>query len=309
MTLPAWYEPAQGYVVSANDRPQTDIVIGRFFSSADRVQRISSLIKQAKTIDRDMLARLQQDVDSESARELARTFVAAARDGGVPLSPSVARIVTLLEQWDGRYDAESVGAAALELVLYHFAQSFYSPQTLTAYASSWAMGELIRGDIAAAKVADIAPKVRKAAARCGRTLRGRKWGDLHRLRLQHPLGAIPAGGRHYRFFDLPASGSSHTVMKTASGLVRGRHGARFGANARYISDMSDLDANYFCLLGGQDGWFGSTLFADHVSHWRQGTHIQVPLRPESVKEAFPFVTRLVPEQEAEDSEPIRASAG
>ena len=32
-----------------------------------------------------------------------------------------------------------------------------------------------------------------------------------------------------------------------------RHFTRYGSNARHISDLSNIDRNYFVLLGGQDG--------------------------------------------------------
>jgi len=84
------------------------------------------------------------------------------------------------------------------------------------------------------------------------------------------------------------------VMKTANGLSGGRHAVRFGSNARHVSKLSDIDFNYFVLMGGQDGWFGSTTFADQIPLWRRGEYIQVPLQPETVRRAFPFVTELVP---------------
>ena len=83
-------------------------------------------------------------------------------------------------------------------------------------------------------------------------------------------------------------------MKTANGLSGGRHRVRYGSNARHISDLSDPDANHFVLLGGQDGWFGSTTFADQVGLWRAGAYVRVPLLPETVRRSFPFVIRLKP---------------
>ncbi len=83
-------------------------------------------------------------------------------------------------------------------------------------------------------------------------------------------------------------------MKTANGLSGDRHAGRFGSNARHISKLSEADENYFVLLGGQDGWFGSTTFADQISLWREGKYIPVPLQPESVRKSFPFLNELSP---------------
>jgi penicillin G amidase len=64
--------------------------------------------------------------------------------------------------------------------------------------------------------------------------------------------------------------------------------------ARHISDLSDLDRNYFVLLGGQDGWLGSTTFLDQVALWQQGKYITLPLRPETARATYPHVTQHEP---------------
>ena len=106
------------------------------------------------------------------------------------------------------------------------------------------------------------------------------WGDLHRMVLRHPLGNLPLLGRRYVFADFPVGGSSATLMKTAHSLGTERHPTRFGSQARHLSDLSDPDANWFLLLGGQDGWFNSSTFLDQVGMWRDGRMIRVPLTPE-----------------------------
>ena len=83
-------------------------------------------------------------------------------------------------------------------------------------------------------------------------------------------------------------------MKTSHGLVRGRHSSSYGAQARHLSDLADLDANYFVLLGGNDGRWGSEHFADQLALWRKGEYIRMPLRPETVAAEFSTVTELRP---------------
>jgi penicillin amidase len=123
---------------------------------------------------------------------------------------------------------------------------------------------------------------------------GETWGSRHRLRLGHPLALLPLVGRTWRCTDLPAGGSADILMKTAHALTDRRHGTRYGSVARHISDLSDLDRNYFVLLGGQDGWLGSTAFLDQVPLWQRGEYITLPLRPETARTVFRYRTRLTP---------------
>ena len=84
-------------------------------------------------------------------------------------------------------------------------------------------------------------------------------------------------------------------MKTAHGLTNRRHGARYGSVARHISDLSDPDANLFALLGGQDGWFGSSTFADQVELWQRSEYVTVPLQPETAQARAAHITTIEPE--------------
>jgi len=83
-------------------------------------------------------------------------------------------------------------------------------------------------------------------------------------------------------------------MKTAHALTDRRHGTRYGSVARHISDLSDHDRNYFVILGGQEGWPGSTTFLDQVSLWQRGEYIAVPLQLKTARASFEHVTELIP---------------
>jgi penicillin amidase len=119
---------------------------------------------------------------------------------------------------------------------------------------------------------------------------------MHRMRLGHQLSRLPVLRGAFIVANLPAGGSRQTPMKMAHGLVNGRHAATFGSMARHISDMSDPDANWFTLLGGNDGWLGSANFCDQLPLWRERRFIRMPLRPETVAAEFPIVTTLRPKQ-------------
>ena len=81
-------------------------------------------------------------------------------------------------------------------------------------------------------------------------------------------------------------------MKTAHPLTDRRHGTSYGSGARHVSDLSDLDRNYFVLLGGQDGWLGSTTCLDQVALRRDGEYITLPLRPKTARATFQHRTEL-----------------
>ena len=83
-------------------------------------------------------------------------------------------------------------------------------------------------------------------------------------------------------------------MKAAHGLVRKQHAASYGSQSRFIADMSDPDASWFVLFGGQDGWLGSGNYADQLALWRCGEYVQMPLSEAKVRARFPRVQVLEP---------------
>jgi penicillin amidase len=200
-----------------------------------------------------------------------------------------------LRAWDRRYDAESPGALAFELVLAHLLRAVLPPGRLALYSAVWHGRRLLAREIDALPAERLSTAVQQAYAAARPAFVGlRYWGAAHRLRLAHPFGAIPAIGRRFRFVDWPWPGGSDTVFKSAHGLVTGRHAVGYGSNARYVFDLSDLDSNRLVLLGGQDGVPGSPAFLDQTELFRRGEHITVPLDPATARAKFPHLTMLEP---------------
>jgi penicillin amidase len=106
------------------------------------------------------------------------------------------------------------------------------------------------------------------------------------------FAAIPVIGGRYVFDDVPAAGSSETILKTDHEISAERHAARYGAQARHVSDLSDPDANWFVMLGGNDGWYNSSTFRDQVGAFQSGESFKVPLKIETVRATFKTKTVL-----------------
>jgi penicillin amidase len=203
------------------------------------------------------------------------------------------RFVQEIATWDGRYDTTSRGALAFEVLCHHIVCALVPARRRAAYGAAWATRQLLWDDVVAADKRQRQRAVRYALRKAAHAIGAREtWGSRHRLRLGHPLALVPLVGRTWHFTDLPVAGTIETLMKTAHALADKRHDTRYGSIARHISDLSDLDQNYFALLGGQDGWLGSTTFLDQVPLWQRGDYIVVPLRPETARATFQHCTKL-----------------
>ena len=298
--LPCILNPKSGFLASANNRPpETDIPVGFFFSPDDRVRRMATLIGSEGAVSVETLKTLQRDVFMKSSATLRDLFVSRLDDLGLTAAADTAGAETIgrLRDWDGAYRRESLGAVAFEQFRAGFAARFYvlrhGEEDGPSFAATRRATALLEEDIAAADNetlrAALAAGLRAAAdgldAFAG-------WGDMHRLRLAHPLHRVPFVGGRYRFAEGGVGGSSETVMKTAHATTAERHTVTYGSNARHVSDMSDPDENWFVLLGGQDGWFNSSTLLDQWDLWRRGDYVRVPLTLSAVRASFPHALTL-----------------
>lgn len=302
--LPTSYNPRAGFLVSSNNRPvDANVPISYFFAPDDRFARINTLLDANAKIGVSDLESIQQDVYMASAAKLAKLIVDKIDALGLSdrQTANGHDLVGLLRSWDGHYTADSRGALAFELFLFHFTKVFaggaFAEYAAAANSGVVRVKTLMIDDLDRIDPVILRQNLRDALVRAAPQLNDFvDWGDMHQIRLAHPLAFLPVVGGRYRFGDHPIGGSSDTVMKSAHGSTDERHFTAYGANARHISDLSDMDSNYFVMLGGQDGWFRSSAFLDQVPLWQSGQYVQVPLRLESVQAQFPHKTVLSPKK-------------
>jgi penicillin amidase len=292
--LPFAYNPPEGFVASANNKPaETPYPIGYFFSGDDRVLRLRDLLGKQSGATAVELARVQSDTYMISAARLRDALVARARqNAGLPAEAEAP--LAALAAWDGRFDLDSKGAVAFQAIaatLIPLLAEDVERAIIEIGGSEYAVyakmiEEAPRGrldDLLAVALAASAPSLSAFPT----------WGDMHRLTLEHNFSMVPMIGQRYRFGEFPWPGSTETLWRADHELSAGAVDVGFGAQARHVSDMSDLDSNWFALLGGNDGWLGSENFTDQIDDFRDGL-IEVPLRIETVRERFPHKTRLSP---------------
>jgi penicillin amidase len=296
--LPAAFDPPEGFLASANNRP-TDgpVPLGFFFSDDERVRRLQALLAARDRIGVGDLKALQNDTFSADAQAMNALFLQELeRLPGPPVDPA---FIARLRGWDGDYAMDSRGAVAFETLLFHLVPPLYGAESIDGLAvavNQWNfLTAFLARDLAALPAARREALLRDAAGKAAADAsRFETWGDMHRLSVAHLLRNLPLVGRRFVIADLPVGGSRETPMKSAHGLVNARHDARYGSQARHISDLSDPDANWFVLLGGQDGWLGSANYADQLTLWRNRGYLRMPLRAETVAREFPIVLQLAP---------------
>ncbi|MCH9845696.1 MAG: penicillin acylase family protein, partial [Alphaproteobacteria bacterium] len=316
-TLPFAYNPDTHYLASANNRAYAGKPeIGYSYPTGFRYARIAQLVGAQDVWDIASLRGLQDDSyiwSSHSiAQEIVRLFDSQdLNEWDSDYQQQAEIFLSSLRGWDGFYKISSQGAAH-----YEFFNPAFSAKLMAQAGDSeffdlirrtsrrqLLLKEILSNDDQSKN--NLPDEVVKSALQAGidawaqaiKNVDGKSadnitWGDIHYVQIQHALGNVPIIGRKYRYRQLPIAGGNSSIFKTGFDDKIGASATSYGTQSQHVSDMADLDENYFVLLGGQDGTIGSPNFYDQALLWHKRELIKLPLRDESVREHYKHVMVL-----------------
>jgi penicillin amidase len=288
--LPHVYNPPSGVVSSANNKSAVDTYpyyISYLFDPGYRIDRIREMLAEKERLSVEDFCRMQADVRSKLAEEMMDDLLSAAKKLG-DLNQAEAEALMLLESWDRRMTAESAATVLFER-LYGLLQKNLIEDELGEALG----GEYIRmfamqytENILADKLAESVDDVRTADIRenyvdivqksfrqavaalekeQGRDPELWRWGQSHRLRLDHPMGTVHLLDRlfHLNRGPLPVGGSSHTVCPYLYPIGDG-FDSRFGASHRHVYNLANWDDSLTIIPTGESGIPASPFYCDQT---------------------------------------------
>ena len=300
---PLVLDPAEGFVVTANNRQAAGELGDRISSDWEtpfRAARIRQLVQHVRGVDAAAVHRMQLDVGDVAAARYAPIAAALAERLGSSAE------ATLLRRWDHYANADS-RAAALFYVWYarlrpRLAETLYGDST--GYLPRPVVDRVLEFGAVPWDSASAAAVYDSAAARAWRDAlsiaRGRRWGELHALRVEHALGDVALVRRVLRpTLDGPAASGSTTTVNVLHHLdATFPVTAGYGASQRHVVDMGDIDgAGGFILPTGQSGLPWERHYRDQFVRWRRGGLWLIPLDRTAAEARVVQRLRLVPRQD------------
>jgi penicillin amidase len=131
----------------------------------------------------------------------------------------------------------------------------------------------------------------EALVRWGDDPAGWRYGELHTLLLDHPMGGVPLVGRLFRRGPLPMPGSATTVNAFGGEWREGTLAVTYGPSMRWTTDLADPDATLAVLPAGQAGHPRDPHYDDQLPLYRAGELRPFPWSRDAVAAAA--VSRLV----------------
>jgi penicillin G amidase len=302
--LPQVYNPARGYVASANQRiVPTDYKqpIYGAYSQGHRGVRIDQAFGATPIMDRAANIAFQNDVKNCRAERLVPHILhwLAGRDDS-----DVAIVAGMLSGWDFRYSLASAAPTLFETFMALWQREVLAehiPTRLLALTSQQTglAASLLEGEEASYFAGGTADKVLTVARQAVSVLRERlghdplgwRWERVHLAHWCHPVST----GVTAAAFDIgpaPVDGGSHTVRNTGGEMPP--HAASSGAEYRIVVDFAEPDSFLAVQNIGNSGVPGSPHYRDQFEHWLRGTYHTVHLRRDRVEADCESSVRIEP---------------
>ncbi len=322
-SLPYSYNPECGYVFSANNRTIGDnypYYISEWFDLPNRADRIKQMLTAKDKLSIADFKKMQNDQHSvltDNMKPIILNYIKEMKD----LSSDEQKALQLLENWDNVYSKDE--AAPLIFEEYYQVLSnniikdemgdtlykeFQKMDLLTNYlidnifkkgSSSWCddinttdKTETLK-DMIQKSFKELIPEYKE---KTGKMITETKWGDVHKLNLQHPLGKNKMLNTVFNLNRMPAVGGSYHTVSPYSYNFNDSYLANHGASHRHIYDLSNFDNSLSIIPTGVSDIPSSKHYCDQTDMYINGEYHADYIGLDKIKENAVYTAVFVPEK-------------
>ena len=285
--LPHAYNPADGYVVTANNKVVPDDY--PYFITTDwappyRAERIVELLTAKDGLTPADYARIQGDQASAQARELLPFMLSVA-----PETPEQTQAIEMLKAWDGVIAPDSGAAAVYEAWYAQLYKALLGDDLggdlgdeVTTTHNPTLLASILQGDeeiwcddvltpgaddcSATARVA-LDKALKDLTERMGKDMAKWRWGDIHKTQFPHNPFSQVAFLKPLFHRSIETGGDAFTVNPAPFKLAK-PYDSQHLPSYREIIDLADFTTARFIQTTGQSGHPLSKHYDDLMPLWR-----------------------------------------
>jgi penicillin amidase len=306
--LPTLYDPPSGIIVTANQRiVGTDYpyFLTHSWAQPYRARRIFDLLNQKPKLTTEDFRRIQGDVYSIGHKLFAHESSKILRPTLTATDTTLAGLLDSFDQWDGSVSADSRVAPMLAQMRIAFRS-----RVLTAALGDelvktyqWSNFDTTIDRLISEQPKDWLPGGLKSYAEllraCYEDARGVltkqlgadetkwTWGDMVKVRFQHPLAAAPLVGMQFTVPPVPQNGTGGLAATVNVGG---------SVSMRLIADASNWDNTQHGIALGESGIPSSPHWTDQLPDWRAVTPREFPFSEAAVVKATKETTVFEPKK-------------
>jgi len=316
--LPYTFNPASGHVESANNETVNEdypYYISTSFALPYRISRIREMIEEKEIKGIDDFKSMINDQRSNYAAIMVPVILSSLEKGEVQNGPYNDEY-QILKEWDYNMSALSEAPSIFEFFRITFAEELLADDlgemfsTLPAvyrdyyiYKTITTGADTLTDRKETLDTVENLDDIIMASFEKGLTnldrfvsdndLNSRKWGEIHVLRLDHPMGSVKIIDLVFKLNSPSYSvgGSDHTVSPY-------RYGPNFmvvhGASQRHIYNTANWDDSWSIIPTGNSGVPGSPFYLSQTQSYVSGQLYRDYFSEEAVKANAAHTLKLVP---------------
>lgn len=306
--LPTLFDPPSGVIVTANQRivgNNYPYFLTHSWAQPYRARRILDLLNEKPKLTTDDFRRIQGDVHSFVGVLFARQNVKLLRAHLAPTDVKLAEALDAFEKWDGQINADSrVALLVIQMRLAfrtRILNAALPPELTRIYA--WSNFEATLDRLMIEQPKEWLPKefssyaelmracyedARQALTKSlGEDESKWKWGEMVKVRFQHPLSIAPLVGSQFTIPPFPQNGFGGLAATVNVGGP---------VSMRLIADPGDWDRTQHGIALGESGIPSSPHWKDQLDDWRAVTPRVFPFSEAAIAKATKETLTLEPKK-------------
>lgn len=297
--LPHLYNPSENMIVTANNKVVNEkypYFISTYWEPPYRAYRINELLTTKSKLSITDFKAIQMDLFSTHAQYLMPEILAVLPklDQGTTLR---AFFASSLKSWDFELSTESTGATIFELFLILFYQNIFQDEMgdslfqnfmelpnipirvtdrLVAKGTSEWFDNIVTPEyketLEDLLLTSLEETFQYLATNLGETVHNWQWGNIHRVKFEHPLAKEKLLERLFNIGPFPCGGSCTSVNAASYALNKSDFRVTVGPSMRHIVDLFNRKNSLMVITTGQSGQVLSKHYQDQTPLWRNGMY-------------------------------------
>jgi penicillin G amidase len=311
--MPHAFNPAQGYIVSANHRIAAEdylYYLGSDFMNGFRARRLIEMIEQRERLNADDFAAMQMDVTSIPGQIFVRCL-----EGFESTDQKIQAALHKLLSWDGQLTPDTVGGTIYEVTMQMLIRKILEPKLgkeLADHMMGLGWNPVLypshefngRDTVAIFRMLEtpgswwleatggrdrlLEQSLRDAVTwleqELGEDVDGWQWGKIHRLEYAHPLGRQEPLDITFNRGPYPIGGDADTPHQSGYMATEPYDNRLSSPSMRFIMDVSDWSRSRAILPMGQSGQVGTRHYDDLIEMYLQGEYFPMLWTRQEIEE-------------------------
>jgi penicillin amidase len=314
---PQSVNPKNGFVYSANNQPASfdSLLYPGYYVPVNRANRIHELLTKDEVFDFEKMKVMMLDNQSNEYVNLSKSLLSLLSENS---KNECADILKLLSNWNGQHQIDQaepivfnhfiwnimklmmqdeLGEELFEQFMNTHFMKVSTPILLENDASTW--WDNIETNATETRTTIVNEAFiltdKELKDKLGSNLSKWKWGNIHQLTLNHPLGAVKPLNYLFNLGPYPISGGNEVLNNQGFYINSAiKYDVRFGPAMRRIIDFADLDNSISVLPGGQSGHIGSKFYGDQTKMYVNGTFRKQNFNAQKIRDSYKKVLKLKP---------------